>query len=465
MEVPGSATHFDAIVLGAGQAGPPLAVELAHAGRKVALVERKNFGGTCVNTGCIPTKTLLANARVAHMARRAGDYGVSTGSVAVDMKKVKARKDEVSGSSREGVEKMLRTTPNCSVFTGHARFVADQTIEIDGQRLDADQIFINVGGRAAIPRIDGLASVPWLTNSSMMEVDFLPEHLVIVGGSYVAIEFAQMYRRFGSRVTILQRGPRLVTREDEDVSKAVLDLLADEQIDVRLDVDNIAVRSASAGILVEATAHGAKSAITASHLLLATGRTPNTDDLGLENTSIKRDDRGYIVVDDTLRTSAAGVWALGDCNGRGAFTHTSYNDYEIIAANLLRGEPRRVSDRIVTYAVFTDPPLARVGMTETDIRKANMRALVGSRPMTRVARANERGETRGFLKVLVDAETKLILGACFLGIEADEAIHCVTDVMYARQPYTTITHAVHIHPTVSELIPSVFENLKPLEGA
>jgi pyruvate/2-oxoglutarate dehydrogenase complex dihydrolipoamide dehydrogenase (E3) component len=299
----------------------------------------------------------------------------------------------------------------------------------------------------------------------MMDVDFLPEHLVIVGGSYVAIEFAQMYRRFGSRVTILQRGPRLVTREDEDVSKAVLDLLVDEQIDVRMDVENITVRSAGPGILVEAAARDAKSTITASHLLLATGRTPNTDDLGLENTSIKRDDHGYIVVDDTLRTSVDGVWALGDCNGRGAFTHTSYNDYEIIAANLLRGEPRRVSDRIVTYAVFTDPPLARVGMTEADIRRANKRALVGTRPMTRVGRAYERGETRGFLKVLVEAETKLILGACFLGIEADEAIHCVTDVMYARKPYTTITHAVHIHPTVSELIPTVFENLKPLEGA
>ncbi|HET9830613.1 MAG TPA: FAD-containing oxidoreductase [Vicinamibacterales bacterium] len=456
--------HFDAIVLGAGQAGPPLAVDLANAGQKVALIERKDFGGTCVNTGCIPTKTLLANARVAHVARRAGDYGVSTGAVAVDMKKVKARKDEVSGASRDGVETWLRSTPNCSVYTGHARFVADRAIEIDGQRMTAARIFINVGGRAAIPRIDGLDSVAYLTNSSMMDVDFLPEHLVIVGGSYVAIEFAQMYRRFGSRVTILQRGPRLVTREDDDVSKAVLDLLVDEQIDVRLDVEQIAVRKSGAGIMVEAIALGGKSDIAASHLLLATGRMPNTDDLGLENTSIKRDEHGYVVVDDSLQTNVAGVWALGDCNGRGAFTHTSYNDYEIVAANLLRQESRRVSDRIVTYAVFTDPPLARVGMTERDIRSANKRALVGTRAMTRVGRAHERGETRGFLKVFVDADTSLILGACFLGIEADEAIHCVTDVMYARKAYTTITHAVHIHPTVSELIPTVFENLKPLEG-
>jgi len=458
------ATHFDAIVLGAGQAGPPLAVELANAGQKVALVERKYFGGTCVNTGCIPTKTLLANARVAHVARSAGDYGVSTGHVAVDMKKVKARKDDVSRASRDGVETWLRSTPNCSVHVGHARFLADRVIGLDGKALSADRIFINVGGRAAIPRIRGLDSVPYLTNSSMMDVDFLPQHLVIVGGSYVAIEFAQMYRRFGSRVTILQRGPRLVTREDEDVSKAMLDLLVDEQIDVRLDVQDIAVRNSDAGIVVEATAGDGTTEIAASHLLLATGRTPNTDDLGLDNTAIKRDEHGYIVVDDSLQTNVAGVWALGDCNGRGAFTHTSFNDYQIIAANLLRGESRRVNDRIVTYAVFTDPPLARVGMTEADIRQAHKRALVGTRAMARVGRAHERGETRGFLKVFVDADTNLILGACFFGIEADEAIHCVTDVMYAQKPYTTITHAVHIHPTVSELIPTVLEDLEPLEG-
>ena len=457
-------THFDAIILGAGQAGPPLAVELAQAGQDVALIERKDFGGTCVNTGCIPTKTLIANARVAHMARRGADYGVSTGDIKVDMKKVKARKDEVSGASREGVETWLRSTKRCTVLTGHARFVADREIELDGRRLTAGRVFINVGGRAAIPRIEGLESVPYLTNSTMMDIDFLPQHLVIVGGSYVAIEFAQMYRRFGSRVTILQRGPRLVTREDEDVAKAVLDLLVAEQIDVRLDVEQIAVRKSGADVVVKATARDGKSDIAASHLLLATGRIPNTDDLGLENTSIKRDDHGYIVVDDLLQTGAANVWALGDCNGRGAFTHTSYNDYEIVASNLLRGESRRVSDRIVTYAVFTDPPLARVGMTEADIRKANKRALIGMRPMTRVGRAHERGETRGFLKVFVDADTKLILGACFLGIEADEAIHCVTDVMYAQKPYTTITHAMHIHPTVSELIPTVFEELKPMEG-
>jgi pyruvate/2-oxoglutarate dehydrogenase complex dihydrolipoamide dehydrogenase (E3) component len=458
-------THFDAIIVGAGQAGPPLAVDLAKAGQRIVLIERKDFGGTCVNTGCIPTKTLLANARVVHMARRSGDYGVSTGDVTIDMNKVKARKDAVSEASRASVETWLHSTKNCTVLAGHARFIANREIDVDGKRLVADKIFINVGGRATIPEIDGLDSIPYFTNSSIMAVDFLPRHLMIVGGSYVAIEFAQMYRRFGSRVTILQRGARLINREDESVSKAMLELLEAEGIDVHLDVTHIAVERSGDGVRACITSAGKTSDIDASHVLLATGRTPNTDDLGLEYTSIKRDDKGFIVVDDTLQTNVAGVWALGDCNGRGAFTHTSYNDYEIVAANLLREESRLVTDRIVTYAIFTDPPLARVGMTEAEVRESKIRALVGVRPMSHVGRAHERGETRGFLKVFVDADTKLVLGACFFGIEADEAIHCVTDVMYARKPYTTITHAVHIHPTVSELIPTVFEDLKPLDQA
>ena len=447
---------FDAIILGAGQAGPPLAVKLANAGQNVALVERKYFGGTCVNTGCIPTKTLIANARAAHVARHAGDFGVSTGDISVDMKKVKARKDEVSGESRTSVEKWLRDTKDCTVLTGHARFVDDHTIDIDGTHYSAERFFINVGGRASIPDIDGLDAVPYLTNATMMDVDFLPDHLVIVGGSYIAIEFAQMYRRFGSRVTILQRGPRLVSREDEDVSQAMLELLRSEGIDVRLDVETIAVTKRGDRIRV--------NDIDGSHLLLAAGRMPNTDDLGLENTSVQRDGKGFIVVDDTLRTTASNIWALGDCNGRGAFTHTSFNDYEIVAANVLGTESRRVTDRIVTYAVFTDPPLARVGMTAAEIRKSGKRALVGTRQMTHVGRARERGETFGFMKVFVDADSKLILGASLFGVEADEAIHCIIDTMYAQRPYTTITHAVHIHPTVSELIPTLLEDLKPLEG-
>jgi pyruvate/2-oxoglutarate dehydrogenase complex dihydrolipoamide dehydrogenase (E3) component len=342
------------------------------------------------------------------------------------------------------------------VLTGHARFVDDHTIDIDGTRHSAERFFINVGGRASIPDIDGLDAVPYLTNATMMDVDFLPDHLVIVGGSYIAIEFAQMYRRFGSRVTILQRGPRLVSREDDDVSQAMLELLRSEGIDVRLDVETIAVAKRGDRIRV--------NDIDASHLLLAAGRMPNTDDLGLENTSVQRDGKGFIVVDDTLRTTAPNMWALGDCNGRGAFTHTSFNDYEIVAANVLGTESRRVTDRIVTYAVFTDPPLARVGMTAAEIRKSGKRALVGTRQMAHVGRARERGETFGFMKIFVDADSKLILGASLFGVEADEAIHCIIDTMYAQRPYTTITHAVHIHPTVSELIPTLLEDLKPLEG-
>ncbi len=390
------------------------------------------------------------------MARHAGDLGVATGDVRIDMKKVKARKDEVAGESRAGVENWLRDTQGCTVLTGHARFVDDDTVDIDGARHSAKQFFINVGGRASIPEIDGLDAVSYLTNSTMMDVDFLPEHLVIVGGSYIAIEFAQMYRRFGSRVTILQRGSRLISREDDDVSQAMLELLRSEGIDVRLNVEQMSVAKRDAGIRI--------NGIDGSHLLLAAGRTPNTDDLGLENTSVKRDEKGFLVVDDTLRTTAPNIWALGDCNGRGAFTHTSYNDYEIVAANVLGTESRRVTDRIVTYAVFTDPPLARVGMTAAEIRKSGKRALVGTRAMTHVGRARERGETFGFMKIFVDAETRLILGASLFGIEADEAIHCIIDTMYAQRPYTTITHAVHIHPTVSELIPTVLEDLRPLEG-
>ncbi|MEP6938139.1 MAG: FAD-containing oxidoreductase [Rudaea sp.] len=457
---------YDAIVIGTGQAGPPLAVDLANAGHRVAIIEREYFGGTCVNTGCIPTKTLIANARAAHVVRTAGDFGIEIdGGFRVDMTKVKARMDSVSGNSKQNIEKWLRTTPNCSVLTGHARFVSDHEVQVGDSVLTSERIFVNVGGRAAIPPIAGIDAIAYLTNATMMDIDFLPEHLVIVGGSYIALEFAQMYRRFGSRVTILQRGPRLIAREDADVAEAVRQLLEDEGIAVLLDVADICARKDGDRVHLDMTANGAPLAIDASHLLLATGRRPNTDDLGLENTTIKRDDAGFIEVNDTLHTNVAGVWALGDCNRRGAFTHTSYNDYEIVAANLLHNGSRRVSDRITAYALYTDPPLARIGMNATQILKEKRKALVGTRQMARVGRAFERGETRGFMKVFVDAETKLILGACLFGIEADEAIHCLLDAMYARQPYTLIQHAMHIHPTVSELIPTLLGDLQPLEPA
>ena len=399
------------------------------------------------------------------MVRTAGDYGIDVDAFRVDMKKVKERKDRVSGSSRHNIEKMLRSTANCTVFTGHARFVSDHAVQVGDEVLTAPRIFINVGGRAAIPDIHGLDGIAYFTNSTMMHLDVLPEHLVIVGGSYIALEFAQMYRRFGSRVTMLQRGPRLIGREDADVAEAVRQLLEDEGVNVLLDVDAIAVSKSGERVQVRATSRGGPVELDASHLLLATGRRPNTDELGLENTAVRCNEAGYIEVDDSLQTSAAGVWALGDCNGRGAFTHTAYNDYEIIAANLLHEGSRRVSDRITAYAIYTDPPFARVGMNEAEIRKEQREVLVGTRAMARVGRAFERGETRGFMKVFVDAKSQLILGAGLFGIEADEAIHGILDTMYAKQPYTLIQHAVHIHPTVSELIPTLLGDLKPLEPA
>ena len=456
---------YDAIIIGTGQAGPPLAVDLANAGYRVAIVEREYFGGTCVNTGCIPTKTLIANARAAHVVRTAAAFGIEIDGFRIDMKQVKARMDSVSGDSKHNVEKWLRSTPNCTVLTGHARFLSDHEVQVGGSVLTAERIFINVGGRAAIPAIAGLDAIPYLTNATMMDVDFLPEHLVIVGGSYIALEFAQMYRRFGSRVTVLQRGPRLIAREDADVAEAVRQLLEDEGVAVMLDVESIALRKRDDGIRVDTVTRGAALAIDASHLLLATGRRPNTDDLGLEATNIKRDAAGFIEVNDTLHTNVTGVWALGDCNGRGAFTHTAYNDYEIVAANLLHNGSRKLSDRITAYAIYTDPPVARIGMNEMQIRKEGRKALVGTRAMTRVGRAFERGETRGFMKVFVDAESKRILGACLFGIEADETVHCLLDTMYAQKPYTLIQHAMHIHPTVSELIPTLLGDLKPLDPA
>jgi pyruvate/2-oxoglutarate dehydrogenase complex dihydrolipoamide dehydrogenase (E3) component len=465
MEVSSQDRDYDAIVIGTGQAGPSLAVDLAQAGQKVAVIERQFFGGTCVNTGCIPTKTLIANARAAHVVRTAGDFGVNVDGFGIDMKKVKERKDRVSENSRHNIEKMLRSTPNCTVYTGHARFVSDHEVQVGDTILKAPRIFINVGCRAAIPDIEGLDGISYFTNSTMMHVDTVPEHLVIVGGSYIALEFAQMYRRFGSRVTVLQRGARLIGREDAEVADAVRQLLEDEGVEVLLGVEQIAVSKSGEQVQVRATSNGAPVAIQASHVLVATGRQPNTDELGLENTGIRRNEAGYIEADDTLQTSVAGVWALGDCNGRGAFTHTSYNDYEIVAANLLHGGSRRVSDRITAYAIYTDPPFARVGMNEADIRKDKRKALVGMRPMTRVGRAFERGETRGFMKVFVDAESRLILGASLFGIEADEAVHSILDTMYAKKPYTVIQQAVHIHPTVSELIPTLLGDLKPLESA
>jgi len=456
--------NHDAIVIGTGQSGPALTRRLVAAGQKVAVIERKFFGGTCVNTGCTPTKTLVASAYTAYLARRAADYGVSIGGpVGVDMQAVKARKDAIAGASRRGVERSLKTLEGCTVYEGHARFVADKKVAVNGFELGADRIFVNVGGRASVPPIPGLDQVPYFTNSSMMDIDFLPAHLVILGGSYIGLEFAQMYRRFGSEVTVIELAPRLIPREDEDVSHAVAEFLKEEGIDVRVASKVIGVEKEGNSIAVKVESAGKISQVVGTHVLVAIGRRPNTDDLGLDKVGIATDSHGYIQVDDQLRTNVPGIWAMGDCNGQGAFTHTSWNDFEIVAANILDNDQRRVSDRIKAYALYTDPPLGRVGMTEVDVRKSGKPALISTMAMEDVSRAYEKGETKGFMKILVDRDNKQILGASFLGLAGDEVIHCVLDLMYAKAPYTIMQRAMHIHPTVSEFIPTMLGELKPLQ--
>ncbi len=458
------AGQFDAIIIGTGQAGPPLAHRLAGAKMRVAIVERGKFGGTCVNTGCIPTKAMVASAYAAHMARRAAEFGINAGGVSADMRAVKARKDRISSQSRIAVESGLRNLEGCAVFTGHARFEGAGEISVGEIRLRAPRIFINAGGRARID-IAGADQTPFLTNSSMMELDALPRHLVVIGGGAIGLEFAQMFRRFGSEVTVIEMSPRLAAREDEDVSAAIREILEREGIMVRTSAKCIRLASDEGGAMVTLD-HDRESTVRGSHVLLAVGRRPNTNDLGLEKAGVKIDAKGYIQVDDQLRTNVEGIWAIGDCNGKGAFTHTSYNDYEIVAANLLDNDPRRVSDRITTYATFIDPPLGRAGMTEAEVRvwmgKTGKRALIAKRPMEKVGRAVEKSETQGFMKIMLDAQSKEILGAAILGTGGDEAIHSILDVMYAKAPYTLIQRAVHIHPTVCELIPTMLGDLKPL---
>ena len=455
---------YDAVIIGTGQAGPALARRLVAAGWQVAIIERKFFGGTCINTGCTPTKTLIASGYAAHLTRRAAEFGVTLSwTPSVDMKAVKARKDAVTVASRAAVERSLKGLQGCTVYEAHAMFIGPKQIKIGDEVLRADKIFINVGGRAVIPSIPGLDEVPYLTNSSMMNVDFLPAHLIVLGGSYVGLEFAQLYRRFGSDVTVIEPAPRLISREDEDISHAIADILQAEGIDIRVNSKAVGVKKQGAGIAVTIESAGTRSQVAGSHLLLAVGRRPNTDDLGLEHAGVVTDARGYIEVDDQLRTSVPGIWALGDCNGRGAFTHTSYNDFEIVAANLLDNDQRRVTDRITAYALYIDPPLGRAGMTEAEVRKSGRPALIATMPMENVSRAYEKSETKGFMKILVDRETKEILGASLLGLSGDEVIHCILDTMYAKAPSTVLQRAMHIHPTVSEFVPTMLDDLVPLQ--
>ena len=458
------ATKFDAIIIGTGQAGPSMAEIMTQQGLKTAIIERKLFGGTCVNVGCIPTKALVASARAAYMARRGGDFGVAIGGdIKVDMKQVKARKDGIVRQSNQGVTNWMKNMDGLTVFEGHGSLESATTARVNGDLLAADKIILNVGGRASVPDMPGVGEIDYLTNSNMMDVDFLPNHLVVIGGSYIGLEFAQMYRRFGSRVTVVHRGSRLVAREDPDVSEAIKDILENEGVDVRLESECVGFEKRGTDVVVTANCAPGPESIVGSHVLLAVGRLPNTHDLGLEAAGVATDKRGFITVDDQLATNVPGIWAIGDANGRGAFTHTSYNDYEILAANMFDDDPRRVSDRITTYGLFIDPPLGRAGMTETQVRDSGRKALVGKMAMARVGRAKERSETQGFMKILIDAETKRILGASLLGIGGDEIIHSLLDAMYADAPCTVIQRAMHIHPTVTELIPTLLGDLQPLE--
>jgi pyruvate/2-oxoglutarate dehydrogenase complex dihydrolipoamide dehydrogenase (E3) component len=458
------ARRFDAIVVGTGQAGPPLAGRLTDAGWRCAIIERQRFGGTCVNYGCTPTKALVASARAAYLARRAADFGVDIeGPVRVDMAKVKRRKDEIAGHSNESITSYVKDMKNAVVFEDHAVFQGDRRLRVAGETIESDKIFINVGARAAIPPIEGLDAVPHLTNSSLLDLETLPEHLIILGGGYVGVEFGQMYRRFGSKVTIVDQAPRLMSSEDEDVAHEIRRIFESEGIEVVTGAKVERVAQDRNGLRVTIGLDREKREIAGSHFLVAAGRKPNTDDLGLETTGIETDEKGYVRVDDRLRTSVEGVFALGDCNGRGAFTHTSYNDYEILAANLLDGDDRRVSDRFLTYAAYIDPPFARVGASESDLRKAGRKALIARLPMSGVARARERSETDGFMKILVDPHTGRFLGAGMLGIRCDEVVHAIIYLMYAGATYQDVMRAVPIHPCVAELIPTMLKQLEPLE--
>lgn len=456
---------FDAIIVGAGQAGPALAGRLTAAGKTVAIIERHLVGGTCVNTGCKPTKTLVASAYAARVAQRGGEYGVQyaadPGPIRFHLPTAAARAQKVILDSRKGNEDWLASMPNLTLIRGHARFTWPRQVEVNGETIEAPQVFLNVGGRANVPDFPGIADVDYLTNSTIIPLEVLPEHLIVVGGSYIGLEFAQMYRRFGAKVTVVEQGPRLVGKEDEDVSAEIRAFLEAEGIEVRTHACCIRLGKRGDQVMVGVDCDEGALEVTGSHVLLAVGRRPNTDDLGLELAGVAVDGRGYITVDDHLKTTAEGVWAMGDCNGKGAFTHTAWNDYEIVAANLLDGADRKVSERILGYALYVDPPLGRVGMTEAQARHSGRPLLVAKRPMTRVGRAVEKGETWGFMTMVADADTRKVLGAAVLGTGGDEVIHGVLDMMNAGATIDTYQWAVPIHPTVSELIPTLIGSLQP----
>lgn len=455
--------EFDAIVIGAGQAGPAIAARCSEAGLRVAVVERHLAGGTCVNSGCTPTKALVASARAIHIARRGAEYGFDAREVRPNIARVKARMDAIVRASRDGVERWMRNLDRVEWIVGNAYFVGPRNIRVGDRLLTAPKVFINVGGRAARPALQGINDVATLDNVSILGLNEIPSHLVIVGGSYIGLEFAQVMRRFDAEVTVVERSDRLLPKEDAEVGDGVRAILEADGVRFRLGADCISLARRETGIGVGVRCEVGDPLVDGSHVLLAMGRVPNTDGMQLDTAGIRTDARGYIEVDDQCRASADGIWAVGDCNGRGAFTHTAWNDYEVVVANLFDHELRSIGDRLQCYALFIDPPLGRVGMNEAQVRASKRPALVATMSMQRVGRARESGETQGFMKAFVDAKTGRILGATILGLNGDEVVHGLLDVMAADLPYTALARAVHIHPTVSELVPTLLQQLRPLK--
>jgi pyruvate/2-oxoglutarate dehydrogenase complex dihydrolipoamide dehydrogenase (E3) component len=452
---------FDSIVIGAGQAGPAMAARLTASGERVALIERDQMGGTCVNTGCTPTKTLVASAHAAWLAREGARFGVLTGPVAVDAARVRARKDAVVEAARANVTRWMENTAGINVFRGHARFTGPHTVAVDDRQLQAARIFVNVGARATVPSVPGIETVPYLTNADVMDLDVVPEHLVILGGSYIGLEFAQIFRRFGADVTILEAAPTFLGREDADIAAEIHGILTGEGIQIEVGITDLSFAKADHSITARfRIAAGVDVALKGSHLLVATGRRPNTDDLGLDAAGLVADTRGVIPVDDTCRSAQPHIWVLGDANGRGGFTHTAYNDFEIVAGNLLDGEDRKISDRKPVYALFIDPSLGRIGMSEAEARAAGHRVLVGTRAMARVSRAVESGETRGMMKIIFDAESRRLLGAAIIGFHGDEAVQFLLPALYQGLTDRDIRAMTGIHPTVTELLPYAIADAK-----
>jgi pyruvate/2-oxoglutarate dehydrogenase complex dihydrolipoamide dehydrogenase (E3) component len=454
---------YDTIVIGSGQAGNPLSQKLADHGWAVALIERGHLGGTCVNTGCTPTKTMIASAQVAHYARNAGRWGVRTGEVSVDLPRVVARKDAVVQQWRSGQERKVEQRKSLHLYRGQARFVGPHRLRVGDEEMESERIFINTGTRTDIPRLEGLDRIDYLTNASIMELSAVPEHLLVLGGGYIGLEFGQMFRRFGSRVTVVHRSEHILPREDPDVTQELQKALEAEGVRFVLNARTTRVEKQDGQVVLRLEAGGGSETVRGSHLLVATGRRPNTDELGLESVGVRLTGQGYIQVNPRLETTAPGVWALGDVKGGPAFTHISFNDYQIVYANLIEGKQLTTDNRLVPYAVFTDPQLGRVGLTEKEARAAGRRLKVGKIPMSWVARAIERDETAGLMKLVVDADTDRILGAAILATEGGELVQILGAVMLAGAPYTLLKGAIYIHPTLAEGFWTLMEEVKPVD--